>query len=450
MDCMADGFESDEKVSAQKVRYGLSFHEIREWIESWRPDVVGVTCLFSTQFDNALNVCRQVKEFDLGCKTVIGGHHATAMAKEVLQEPEIDYVLAGEAEKTILPLLQAVGRAEIPAKVSGAGFKQNGQLLINSSRGNEEDLDALPFPSWELFPLEKYFTINRAHGGMKESPFFPVLTSRGCPFDCSFCGSHVVGGKKYRYRSAQNVIDEIKYLKDRFGAREIFFEDDNLTLNKNRAMDIFGKMVDEKLDIRWSPPNGLYINSLDDEMLELMKESGCHSISLAVESADPYVQKEIIRKQCDLKKVNSLLKRAKEIGLSASVFLIVGFPGEEWSRIKRTLKYAIKLKCDSVNIFFATPLPGSDLLETCRKKGLIDDSSSFDIEDGLCFSHDMVSNKKIQKAVYLTRFIIKFKLLFINPIEFIRKSMQKIFNDPEYFVKQTKKLLSSLGLARKT
>lgn len=447
LDTLAEGFDNEDAVGDSIIRYGLSFEQIKEKIQENRPDIVGITCLFSTQFENALKTCSIVKEINPQIKTLVGGHHPSAMPNQVLENGDIDFVLRYEAEPVILKLIDAIEKDKNYREVPNLGFKDNGGIILNKLTANMEDLDNIPFPAWDLFPLELYFEINRAHGGtLKKPPFFPVLTSRGCPFDCVFCGSHVVAGKRYRARSVDNIIDELRLLKNKFGAREVFFEDDNLTLDKERANNLFKKMLQQKLNLSWSPPNGLFVQSIDEHSLQLMKKCGCHSVSFAVESADPTTQKEIIHKKVDLNKVDYLLSEARKVGLSTSVFFIVGFPGESYEQIQRTLRYARLVKCDSVNIFFATPLPGSEMLKKCEELNLIEDSTSFDIEDRLNFIHDMVPNNKIEKDVYNTRLVIKLKLLLRNPAMFLEKVAQKLRNDPQYFVKYLKKIVQKFLL----
>ncbi len=447
LDSLAEGFDNEVPVSETTCRYGLSFEEIKARTAQIKPDVVGVTCLFSTQFRNALNVCVAVKEAGPGILTMVGGHHISAMPLQVLENRDIDFVVRLEAETIIENFMEAIEKNNDYGGIPNIGYRKNGEIILNDLEINRDYLDALPFPAWDLFPLERYFEINRAHGGtITEPPFFPVLTSRGCPSKCVFCSSHIVHGKKYRKRSVNNIIEELKLLKNNYGAKAVFFEDDNLTLDKERARDLFKRMKSARLDITWCTPNGLFVQSLDEEMLQLMKSAGCHSVSFAVESADPKTQKEIIGKKVDINKVDVLLDKAKDLELAAHLFFIVGFPGESWEQIEATLKYAKSANCENVNIFFATSLPGSELLERCKKNNLREDSSSFDLEDSLNFKHDIVENNRIEKAVHNARLVIKLKTILRNPDLFFEKVAGKLQNDPKYFVKYVKRMI--LGLVK--
>lgn len=438
LDALAEGYDREEYIDNKYMRYGLSFEDIRKKILHFSPDVIGISCLFSAQSKNVYDICALTKEIDKKIITVLGGAHTSAVPKEVLEDKNIDFVVVGEGELVLKELLKCIEGGKNFQEVEGIGFRDNGSIKINNRKSYQKNLDALPFPYWDIFPLEKYFKINNPHGSpAKRIPFLPMITSRGCPFECIFCSIHNLWGRNYRIRSAENVLLELDYLTKKFNVKEVLFEDDNLTLNKERAKQIFQGIVDRKFDVTWSVPNGVAVQTLDDEVLELMKESGCYAVSIGVESGDKYVLKEIIKKPIILSKVKPVIHKAKKLGLETTAFFVVGFPGETYKQLKNTFRFAEDLKAENVNFFFATPLPGTRLLKICKERGLIKNSFNYANlkSDYPNFATDEFKINDLVYAVSCERVKLYFLYLLRNPMKFLSKLYHKLIRDPAYFVR---------------
>ncbi len=438
LDALAEGYSQEYHFEKQFLRYGLPFEEIKKRIEEIKPDVVGVSCLFSTQSENAHKVCAIVKEIDKKIITVMGGAHPSAIPEEVLADNNVDFVIIGEGEDTLNKLLTNLEyNGNIQAQdLDGIAFRYNDGFKVNRKSYFKEDLDGASLPYWEIFPLEKYFTINNPHGGVvKNTPFLPVITSRGCPFECIFCSIHNVWGRNYRKRSAENVLLELDYLTKKFGIKEILFEDDNLTLDKERAKAIFKGMADKNFNLSWSVPNGIAVQTLDEEMLVLMKNSGCYRISLGIESGDEFVLKKIIKKPTIPKIITPIINKAKELGLETIAFFVIGFPGETPTHIKNTFYYAERLGVDIVNLFFAIPLPGTRLLEICREKELIKGKLNYNRlrSDQPYFETEDLSRDYLISIVYREKIKLYFLSLLLNPRKFLSKLWNKLITNPAYF-----------------
>jgi magnesium-protoporphyrin IX monomethyl ester (oxidative) cyclase len=438
LDALAEGYGKNEFIGREFIRYGLPFVDIKRKIEYIKPDIVGISCLFSAQFENVVNICSIAKEIDRKIITVVGGAHPSAIPQEMMGYEDIDFIIIGEGECTLINLLECIENQKDIHKeaIDGLGFRTGGQIQINQKKRYLEDLDSIAYPAWEMFPLESYFKINSPHGGRaKNACFMPMITSRGCPFECIFCSVHNLWGRNYRKRSAENTLKEIEYLINRFGVKEILFEDDNLTFDKIRAQEIFTGIANRKLNISWSTPNGIAARNLDSEMLELMKLSGCHSISIGVESGDEDVLKKIIKKPVTLEEVKHIINKAKKIGLHTVSFFVVGFPGETPLQLKNTFRYAENLGADNANFFFATPLPGTRLLELCRERKFIGDAVDYRRlkSDFPSFSTEFFSANKLNFVVSLEK--IKMHLLYLlkNPKKFTHRLFRKLLHEPGYF-----------------
>jgi magnesium-protoporphyrin IX monomethyl ester (oxidative) cyclase len=436
LDALAEGYEQERDLKGDFLAYGLGFEVIKQRIKDYSPDIIGVSSLFSTQFANVQKICQIAKEVNQRIITIVGGAHPSAVPSEVLKNIDIDYAVIGEGEFSTKALLRQIEDGGDISSIQGIAYKTDGEIIVKPRVKYQEDLDEIPFPYWDIFPLERYFKINLPHGGRpKRSPFLPVITSRGCPLKCIFCSIHTVWGRAYRTRSPKNVLSEIDQLISRFKIKEIIFEDDNITFDRKRSEEIFKGMAEKKFPITWTVPNGISVDKLDKEILSLMKRSGCYSLSLAVESGDEDVLREIIRKPVNLSKVKPLVEMAKSLRLKTVIFFVVGLPGEKRIQLEHTFTFARYLGADSINFFFAIPLPGTELLRVCQEKKLLPqevDYSAFRA-DRPSFATQVFSKDELQRMVNMEKIKIHFTSLIRSPMKFILKIINKLIFDFHFF-----------------
>ncbi|UCD84424.1 MAG: cobalamin-dependent protein [Deltaproteobacteria bacterium] len=290
LDTTAEGHQNVKNLGNGLVKYGLSDNEIKKRILDYSPNVVGITCLDSSQMPFVRRICQLAKEINPQIITIIGGAHPTFLASEIIIESSIDFIILGEGEGTLPSLLERFNRGQDYSDLDGITFRKDGKIQVNPKTKYIENLDELPFPARELLPMKKYVAINTSMNVFSKSNHWaPIITSRGCTAKCTFCSSANFWGNQYRVRSAKNVLDEIELLVKEYNIKEIQFCDDNLILNKERAMDIFQGIIDRKIKIFWNTPNGIALWKLDEELLQLMKASGCYELTLAIESGDQEV-----------------------------------------------------------------------------------------------------------------------------------------------------------------
>ncbi len=388
LDAAVEGHGHEERAGAGYLRYGLGFDEIEQRIVEAKPDLVGISCIFSSQFQNTLEVARRAKKVSPEIVTMVGGSHPTFLSEQILSgnnesgptaRSPIDFIVRGEGEFALRDLIEALGKGQSPETVPGLAWAEDGRYRESGLRAPFPELDQIPFPARDLFPREKYHRISLPMGIVyKQRPFMNLITSRGCPYRCAFCSSTNFWGNKYRTRSAANVLTEMDELVGKYGIREFKFFDDNLSANPGRAKELFRGMIERKFNVSWNTPNGIHVANLDEEMLDLMKQSGCYELTLAVESGDPGVLKDIIHKPTDLGQVERAARLIRQKGMGSYGFFIIGFPGETKAQIQNTLDFSRKLDLDRISCFIANPLPGTELYEICREKGYIDKSYRFD------------------------------------------------------------------------
>ncbi|MCG2712070.1 MAG: B12-binding domain-containing radical SAM protein [Candidatus Omnitrophica bacterium] len=447
LDAAVEGWHTEISEGKDKIRYGLDFDQIKQAIVHYKPDVIGISCLFSMQSHNAHKIAHLAKDVDKGIITIMGGAHPSVLAAQVLEDDNIDYVVLGEGEYTTLKLFEHLKQGKDLSLIDGIGYRSNNEIIINQKTTFIENLDDLPFPARHLLNMEKYFKINMPHGvTTRKRPNTSMITSRGCPAECIFCAIHPIWGKKFRARSAENVIKEIKCLKEEYGVREIQFEDDNLTFDKKRALEIFDRMITEKLDMLWTTPNGVALWAMDEAMLIKMKESGCYRLCLAIESGDQDVLHKIINKPLDLKKTEHIINLAHKYGFETDAFFVIGFPGETKEQIKRTFKFGRRLKVSNVNYYIATPYPGTRLYDLCVDGNyLVKDfkSETLGVKKGVISTPEFTPSE-LEKMVSKEKLFFYIRLIFKNPKAFYVKVVKRFVQDPAYVMNMFKAIVKKM------
>lgn len=277
-------------------------------------------------------------------------------------------MVLGEGEHSFRDLLRSIEIGDYSG-LDGLASRQNGIVRVLPKTRFIENLDELPWPARHLLPMERYFEIGEAFLLTRRKPFTPLNTSRGCVAQCTFCPVHATWGGKWRARSAENVLDEIEHLVKTYGIREVHFDDDNLVLNRKRAEKLFQGIIDRKLDIVWTVPTGLALWAVDENLLGLMRASGCYKLFVAVESGDEHMLHDVIKKPLDLRKVKPLVRSMQKYGIEVESFFVVGMPGESRDTLKRSFRFARELDTDTTHFFFANPMPGTRLWDLCERGG---------------------------------------------------------------------------------
>lgn len=356
--------------------YGLSNESIRQRIEKESPGAVGIACSFSYQDQRVYDLCGLVKSVDKDILTMVGGIHPSLLPEKMLKECEgLDFIIMKEGEYRALELLDSINNRRDYRNQDGIAFRENEGVKINPVKSFVKNLDNIPHPARDLININDYIKINKqANPFSKSERAERIFTSRGCPFDCCFCaGSSFWGG--IRLRSIDNVVEELKILKDDYDIREIQFSDDNMTVNKKRMMGLLKRMKEE-FDFNWCTHSGVLISTLDDDMLKAMSESGCYQLSVSPESGSQRVVNDIIHKPIDLKKVKPVIDNAHKYGISMHSNFVVGLPGETKEEMMRTFDFAKEVGFDSAAFFIAVPYPGTELYNICKSRGWLKENAS--------------------------------------------------------------------------
>ena len=336
-----------------------AWEEIKERISLFKPEVVGVS-VNTPKVPSALKIAEICKTINSDITVVFGGHHSTIKPDEMLLSQNVDFVVRGEGEETFCELVNHLQNCILDYRtIAGLSFRDNGQVIHNVDRKLICSLDSLPLPARDkLVDLDSYTPVQLSM----------VMTSRGCPYKCGFCSSQNMWGRKVRFRSVDNVLNELNELKQRFAVKNITFLDDSFTANRDRIKDLCSTLIEKKMDITWSCLTRVGI--ISDDLIILMKKAGCTKLDIGIESGNQRVL-DLIDKGITLKQVKEAVDILKHNKMYWSGFFMFGFPTETEEEVLDTLNFLHELKPNWANISIFTPYPGTKLYDLAKVKGMI-------------------------------------------------------------------------------
>jgi magnesium-protoporphyrin IX monomethyl ester (oxidative) cyclase len=449
-----DAFMSDcaFQKNDKSINVGIPYSQLEAEIRRRKPDIVGISGPFTCQIENSIKTSTLVKEVDSSILTVVGGPHVTTVPKEFLEGAmNVDVAVVGEGEYAMLDIARYFEGSKPINEIKGIAYRKNGNITVNPSRPFLENLDELPYPAYHLVDMEKYLGPQKIGYRSFQDRAISMITSRGCPFNCCFCAVHLHMGQGFRAHSASYVLDHIQYVVEKFKVKNIFFEDDNLTLDLNRFEAICDGIIERKIKIGWETPNGVRADCLNLNLLKKMKQSGCRSVFVGVESGDQQILDNVICKSLDLNRVVEFAKNSKKIGLKTGAFYIIGFPGETKASMQRTVDFALKLKRDydvGMHLFMATPSYGTKLYDDCKAKGYIAENLSWNAfaEARQPKGMPLITTNEFTPAEVkdiAAKALAEYKKLsLINHLKNPRKALKTAFSQPQLIIKYIKNMAS--------
>ena len=364
------------KILDAKVE-GLSVEDILGRVMEYNPSIIGLG-VSTPDFSAARYLSSQIKS--LGRYTLlIGGAHVSALPEETMEESCFDYGIVGEGERTVVELVDAISQGnlqQIP-KIKGIVFRDGLKIVRTPPREYIEDLDTLPFPARHLFPpLSKYTYLY-----YKSLPLATIITSRGCPYQCTFC-DRAVFGNHVRMRSINNILDEIEMLVKDYGVRSINIVDDLFTITPQRIKEFCRQLLARKLKISWSCFSR--VDSITPEILKTMREAGCWMICYGIESGNRRIL-DSIRKSVTFETIEKAMKWTHEAGILVLGVFILGLPGENEETLRNTLAFAKRLPLYRVIFNILQPLPGSQIYKMALCQGTLKKDIDYRYYHFYCF-----------------------------------------------------------------
>lgn len=404
----------------------LDVTEVKERVLNKKPRFVGVTAT-TLSILSASKVADAIKQGDASIITVIGGPHLSAVPEKTLKRYQnFDFGVIGEGELTIIDLIDSIKSDNDVKDVNGIIYRNGSDLYRTAKRETIEKLDDLPIPAWDLLPNYPYL-YKPLKIAMSDRLQGSIITSRGCPYSCSYCPKDVFG-KRVRNHSVNRVMEMILEQYHRYGVRDLEIYDDILVLSQDRIREICNCLITEKLDLVWSCNST--IGSVNRETLGLMKKAGCWKIAFGIESGDSRILK-LMNKNLDLDKAKTVLKMSKKAGFINRGYFIIGFPAETEESIERTINFAKDTDLDIVQFNSFTPLPGSPVYETVNQYGQFDDNWN---------------NMNFVNSVFIPHGFSKETLE-----QFIKRAYKSVYLQPKMFVsflKQVKNISTFFKLLR--
>ncbi|MFA4833328.1 MAG: radical SAM protein [Patescibacteria group bacterium] len=352
-------------------RVGLDYEEIAKLVE---PDteLIGLTAPFTHHSHVVKPLIKVLRKHHKNIPIMLGGVYPSTIPWHASQTGA-HYIAIGEGEPIITAFANGVDIGKIDGLYRSEYFYgADSESIPDYTIGVVDDLNSLPFPARDLLPFDLYLK-SKGSGRGKGKFGISIHTSRGCPFACAFCSVHSVFKRGYRARSVEKIWEEMQEIINRYNIFHFEFEDDNLTLIRERAVGLFSKIADwnntHDKKITFATPNGVRIDTLDKDLIFLMREAGCERLSLALEHGDQEML-DLMNKKLNLEKVREVVANCQKAGIKLVIYLIVGFPGETLARWKKGIKFAKKLKRINGNLSFslhaAKALPGTQLYNFCK------------------------------------------------------------------------------------
>jgi radical SAM superfamily enzyme YgiQ (UPF0313 family) len=360
-------------------------------------------------------LCSTLKSSNPNLKVVLGGPHVSASPSVVLKNPFVDYIIVGEGEYSMCHLVRG------DVNFSGIGHKENGDFVVNPPQ-LIADLDSIPFPNRSFLDISKYGIISQGVG-----KYTTLISTRGCPYKCCFCDSHITFGRKVRFRSPENVVTELKSCIEKYNIWHFGFLDDTTTINQKRFMRICDLIIEEGLNIRYHCATR--VDCVNEELLRKMKESGCYRLHIGCESGNDEILKNT-GKGITIEQIVDCFKLCKKIGMSTYAYFILGLPGDTVETILKTIKFSVKINPDFIQYTIAMPFPGTDLYKYVIENDLLlkdVDYDSFKFYGSPVFCEnvkpsDLIKLQKLAYSKFYKRpsFIIK-QLYSIRSLNDIKK-----------------------------
>ena len=398
-------------VDCQAEEYGPD--DVKKEIKFFDPDVVGITSSTQLIYD-AMKIAKIAKENNPNCLTIVGGPHVTYLSEETLKKSKsIDIAVRGEGERTLLELLET--KKENWEKIEGITFRLNEKIIVNKDRAFIENLDEIPFPAYHLLSMDKYKIYGHI---LKEwingQPFGGVLTSRGCPYECAFCSSKTLG-KKWRTRSPENIIEEIKILVNKYGRREIEFLDDTFTVDEQRTLKICKLIKDEGLDFSWYCSTR--VDRFTKNIAQAISKAGCHSVFFGLESG---LQENLdfLNKGFKLEQSKKAVNLAKKEKINVIAFFIIGLPCDDRKKIIDTINFSREIKPKFAIFHQLTPMPGTKVYNIAKENNLFltKDWSKYSTMSNPVIKIPNVSNEELIKLLKKANFNFYLKPSYLSII----------------------------------
>jgi len=424
-------------------------------LQDFKPEAVGISCM-TAAYEKAKTLAKEVKNYDSQMPVIFGGIHPTSAPEETLKDDFVDFVIVGEGELTMAELLKEIKASKDFSRIKGLAFKKDGKVVVNERRPLIQDLDSLPLPARHLFDMDYYtqrWNWPRGHW-LKTAN---LMSSRGCPYSCTYCASKVMFGIGFRANSVKKTMEEVDKLVEKYGFECMSFSDDTFAIDKKRAIEIAREMKRRHPNLLFRVQ--LRANTCDEDLIAEFKKANCIQADIGVESGSEKVLK-IIDKKVTVEQIKKAFATVKKYGIGSSATFIIGIPGETAEDIEMSRKLAEEIDSDYTQFFILTPYPGTPIYNFAKENNLFlnPNHSMDDFRHGGEDLKPMLKVALTPEQLIETRnklnsqFVDKAVTNFLNYDNFVKDLAESFIEDPEKFRQFTKALqkTGSIGRALKT
>jgi len=422
IDMVGSDIDRTEVVMGRYIAYGMSLQALREEVPP--SDIIGITCTFSQDWVFHREIINTLKTAFPESLIVAGGEHITAIPEYCLSDCEgLDVCIIGEGEQTFLDLISAVQDNISLDSVEGIVYKKTVERpnAQNVSKGTFEikhtkrrsrikDIDSIPLPAWDLFPISQYLD-RCCNYHIQRGRTLPILASRGCPYKCTFCSNQSMWGAPWIARDPKKIVDEMQLYISKYQVNNFVFSDLSAVIEGKKILQLCNEILDRQLDITWQLPT-LRTEALNGDILALMYKAGCRELDFAIESGSKEVLKSVNKKN-DPEKMSDLIKKGLALGFNFSINVIIGLPKERLRDYFSTYKIVIKLAIaglHEINVFPFIPYPGSALFNELRASGKIKLDNDFFLS---LFGYADLSKAVSWSEYYSPRMLIILRLFML-------------------------------------
>lgn len=371
----------------------LDVNDFRSYVKSYSPDILLVE-VPTVAFPLMLPILGDLKK-EVGFKLAISGPHITGIPEDMMNEYKfIDFGLVGEYELTLRELVN--NYSKFPSgfdEIHGLAFRQGDSVKINQRRMLIDPLDQLPFPDREDLPAQRY-----EDAVFADTPCIQMLSSRGCPVGCTFCVpiQTMFASSMYRRRSPKEIVDEMILVKEKYGARQVYFDDDTMVINKKHVQAVCQEIIDRKVDLPWSCMGDI---TIAEDALKMMADAGFCGIKFGVDSVTPQALKAVHKGTVTTDKVTAFVQKCKSLGIKTHASFVVGLPSDTREGVYNMVDYALHLGVDNAQFSIATPFPGTPFFEEAKAKGWLRtyDWTQYDGERTAVLNYPNLSSKEIEE-----------------------------------------------------
>lgn len=361
-------FDQKRKRSDAYITYGANVFDIKENLKLNKPDLIGVSCLHAASEFDLFETCKIIKSVHPSVPVVVGGGHPSVMPERMLARAYIDYVIIGEGEFRLRYLIEALNKKNKFFQFDGIAFKKSGKTFVHRCASVIEDLDVLPLPARDMIDVKAYSYINKKNR-IFTNPGVLIEATRGCFNCCTYCSVSKTAGQTIRFRSVQNVINEIKLLKNIYGIKNICFVEDNIAVNKKYILALCAALT--KIHVHPQFNRGIWPDVLDSEVIAAMAKAGIRTIIFSVSSSSKRVLKDIMHRQVTIERVPELVQQCRKHNIGAIAQFVLGMIGEKKRELLQSLNYPIKVGFDGAVFYSAFPFPGTELYNQAKEKGYL-------------------------------------------------------------------------------